>query len=761
MKITKAPPHLFVLSAMGAALLLLCDGAAAQVAAPDAAASASAGNAGAAPRLERVIITAQKREQVLQDVPLAVSEISGKKLESLQIDNIEQLRFVVPSFDSTAAGISVRGVGTASFSVSIEQSVSTVVDDVVLGRPEMSRGSFYDLARVEVLRGPQGMLFGKNASAGLVSITTQQAKLGVNEGQAFASAGNGGYLDANATVNLALGESAALRVGGYHNSLDGVIINRPDGRRLNGNQEDGTRLRFTWAPHPDVRVHLGADYNVQDTSGLWVPFKTNPTGAQQIGLAACGITASSENRETCLDGPAETNIRNEGVTARVDWTLGNFTVTSVTAQRKNDYHDNRDSDSLPVNILNLNSNDQAMKQFSQELRLGFDGSGSLRATGGLYFFKLDNLQQTVQGGTLGLAPVPVFNSTINSDVGSRSTAVFGQAEYDITPKLTAILGARRTRDELTMEFDQRAAPGSVPFQAVVKRSDATSASSTSWRLGAMYRLMPDLMVYAMASRGYKGPGFNQTAVANATTSQLVNPEVPSNFELGMRGTFLDGRLQANVTAFQQNFKGYQAQVLDTSVFPAAIRTVNAGQLDTRGLEADITAVLPQRVLLTAAVAYLDANYKDFGQIACYPGQTVAEGCLALAPGFSFFNPTGSTLAGVSRWRATLGASHQRQITAALTAYLAADFSWRSSFNTSATRDPNTVIEAYGLVNASVGIGAANDAWRLTLWGKNLADKNYAASIFGSPFGDRRGGDYAHVPTIDSARRLGVSLNLRF
>lgn len=735
---------------------------AALLAAPTPLLAQGSGNPQAAPLVvERVIVSAQKRDEVLQDVPLAVSEISGRKLDALQIDRIEQLRLVVPSFDAGAFGTTVRGVGTSTFSVSIEQSVSTVIDDIVLGRPEMALGSFYDLARVEVLRGPQGMLFGKNASAGLVSITTQQPRLDRVEVLAQFAAGDGGQLDSNATLNLPLGERAALRVGGYVNKFDPLIRNRPDGRGFNGNDEYGARLRLAWNPLADLRLRLGLDGTRQDSGGMWTAYKTNPAGTIHARLAACGITAGPDLRESCVDGPVYKRVDNEGAHLRADWQLGDYTLTSISGVRRNQSVEDRDSDSINVNVLNRNFARIRTKNSSQELRLASPDEGRVRWQAGLFWYDLDIVQRTDQVGTLGLAPAPIFNSTVDSDIRSVSTAVFGQADIEITPRLTAILGARHTRDEVAMDFAQFAQPGFTPFLPVVRRSDTTQAESTSWRVGAKFQIEPAHMVYATVSRGYKGPGFNQTAVSNATVDQSVRPEVPTNIELGLRSSFLKGALVTNLTLFDQTFDDYQAQVLDTSIFPAVVRTVNAGKLKSRGLEADIQAVLPHHVVLTAALAYLDAKYQDFGLIACWPGQTAEQGCRTLAPGANFFDPSGQRLANAARVRATVTAYHQRTLGAGLVGFVQADASYRSVVNTTATGDPNAVIPAYTLYNASLGLAAADERWRLTLWVRNLADERYVAGIFGAPFGARAGGDYSQVPSLDARRRVGVSLGLRF
>lgn len=715
---------------------------------------------------DEIVVTAQRREQDLQDVPVAVSAISGDTLEALNVDGPGQLASLVPSFDSNAFGVSIRGVGTSTFSTSIELSVSTVVDEVVLGRPEMARGAYYDLERIEVLRGPQGMLFGKNASAGVVSLVTHNANPEAIEFLGNFSVGEEGYEDHNVTLNLPIQPNAAIRVGAYTNRYDGPIENVPDGREFNGNEEWGARARFLWDITPSLTFRLNADYTEQDNPGMWTPYLTRPAGAQQIGLATiCGITASASNRQTCIDGANENLTQTEALSGYFDWELGGgYTLSSITAGRRADFYQDRDSDSLPVNILNTNINETELNQFSQEFRLTSPEENRLRYTLGLYYFELENIQLTDQRGTLGfpLPPGLLLNNTVNSTVENRSIAAFGQFEFDATDALTLIAGGRFTRDEVSLAFRQFARPGFLPFAANVNLNQSTEEDNFSWRLGAQYDLSDDVMVYAVASRGYKGPGFNQTAISNATTSQLVRPEIPTNYEIGLRSEFFEGALVANVTAFSQTFEDYQAQIVDRTVTPSVFRTVNAGELETIGVEADVTAILPPGIVLTASLAYLDATYGDFGEVSCFPGQTLAQGCvLVAAPATFAYDPSGDNLAGASEWRSTVTAYYERPLTASLEGFIRADYNWRSDFNLAATGDPTTVVEAYGVLNGSVGIMDADGGWRLSLWGRNLTDEDYPFSIFNTPFGSNLGGDYSQVPTLENSRRYGVALSVRY
>jgi iron complex outermembrane receptor protein len=709
--------------------------------------------------ITEVVVTAQKREEKLQDVPVAVSVVGETELQRRNIGNIDQLKLVVPSFEATSFGVSVRGVGTSTFSTSIEPTVSTVLDGVVLGRPEMALGSFYDVARVEILRGPQGMLFGKNASAGLVSITTNAPKLGVAQAFTNINLGQDGYNKSDATVNLPIGQTAALRVGAFVNELDGVLHNKKDGRRFNGNDEWGARAKLLWRPTDTLDVLITADYAKQDQSVTWSPYAVNPAGALAFVYAGCGVKASPDNTDLCIDGPQYKDRENYGFTAQLDWSLpGGQTLTSITAGRRAFDFSNGDSDSLPINILNNNVSNQDLRQVSQELRLASATGGKLDYVAGLYYYRQKTDQVTDQTGTFGVFPQPVVNSTINSLVDATSYAAFGQLHYQLNDKLALIGGARLTHDKVSLDFRQFTRSGFFGINPTVTFDDTAKETNLSWRLGTQYQFADRTMGYATVSRGYKGPGFNQTGVSNATTSQAVGPEIPTSYELGVKTTLLGGLAVLNVAAFSTRFEDYQAQTVDFTLTPAAFRTINAGDLKTKGIEADLTAILAPGLMVTAAAAYIDAQYGKFAPISCDPLVT-PSGCVLIAPGLYGYDASGKSLSGVSKWKTSLAAIYEHPIGHGLELAASADYGWRDGYNASATGDPNTLIDSYGILGATIGIGAQNDRWKLAVWGKNLTDKRFPSALFGTPFGGK--GDYSQVLTGDAFRRYGMTLNLRY
>lgn len=725
-----------------------------------------------------VVVTAQKREERLQDVPVAVSVASGDQLERQNIANIDQLKLIVPSFESTSFGVSIRGVGTATFSTSIEPTVSTVIDGVVLGRPEMALGSFYDIERVEVLRGPQGMLFGKNASSGLVSLVTKNPKIGDFQALGNFNLGEEGYNKSDATVNIPLGDSVALRIGGFVNKLDGQIHNKFDGREFNGNDEWGGRAKLLWRPTDSVDVLLSADYAKQDQSITWSPYKAVPGGTTETVLAACGVVASPDNTDLCIDGPQYKDRENYGFSAQVNWDIGGgFTFTSITAGRRAFDYSGGDSDSRPTNILNTNQSDQDIKQFSQELRIASPTGEKIEYVAGLYYFRMITDQTTTQTGTFNVPFVPpILNQTIDNHVVTESRALFGQATFNATEQLRFIFGGRFTRDNISLDFKQYALPGMIMLGTPVTLTDTIEEDNFSWRLGVQYDLTPVTMTYATVSRGYKGPGFNQTGVSSPTISQRVGPEYPTSYEIGLKTVLPGGKSILNVAIFDTKFEDYQAQTLDYSLAPAppTFRTINGGDLKTRGFEVDLTAAPIEGLLLTAAATWLDAKYGNFGYIGCYPGQTPATGCEVLVPAVpnplspflpplvaevTGYNPSGKPLAGAPEWKVALSGRYQRPITENFEGFVQADYSWRSDVNANAAGDPATEIKAYGILSGSVGVETSDGRVRFSVWGKNLTDERFPSALFGTVFGTP--GDYSQVLTGDAFRRFGVALNVRY
>ncbi|MBO9708248.1 MAG: TonB-dependent receptor [Caulobacter sp.] len=749
--------------------------------------------AGPVVTVEEIMVTAQKRAENVQDVPLAITAARGETLAAMNVTQPQQLSLIDPSvrfkqsLSSSASGLTIRGVGTSSFSAGIEQSISTVVDGVVLADPS-SLATLADIERVEILRGPQGMLFGKNASAGLVHFITTRPKLNENSGQLHVQYGERGEEVLQAIGNVALGDNLALRLVATHNARDGLIRNVAKDGVLTDPQDVSTlALKLLWRPRDDLTVYFSADRTENDAfccSSTWR--KVTPGYAPAVTNARYGIVAGPKNLLVAANGPSQGKSTAQGGTLQVDYDLGELTLTSISAYRSVKREAYYDGDLTPVSYVDVNGGAGKTDWLSQELRLTSPIGERFDYVAGLYLYHSKASSLIRQRGQLSWivpasngAVVPVvpgaplgtiFETSTVNDVNSTSYAGFGQVAFHITPKLDLIAGARVTRDELSLDYHRAPTPGTVyiPGSVTVNLHQEVSNTNLSWRIGPRYNFSDDVMVYATVSRGYKGPGFSGLSAANSLADQRVQPEIPTSYELGVKAAFLDRRLILNADIYSTTVKNFQAQVSDLTSATYSSRITNAGEIKTRGVEANLVARPMTGLNITAGVAYTHARYADFNGVQCYFGQPkVAQGGPCTAPPSNpasldgFFNAKGLSLAGVPDWVYGVSAVYERPLTTGLQGFVQANWNWQSDINYSISGDPGTIQKAYGLLGGRLGVSAPDKAWSVALYASNLLDKRYAAQITPSPVTALNPGGYVQYFSPDSVRRVGISLDLAF
>ena len=771
-------------ASFGAAVLFTAGGAVAQARGPDA---------GQVVSIDEIVVTAQKRAENVQDVPLAITAVRGEALAAMNITQPQQLSLIDPSvrfkqsLSSSASGLTIRGVGTSSFSAGIEQSISTVVDGVVLADPA-SLATLADIERVEILRGPQGMLFGKNASAGLVHFITNRPKLGDDSGQLHAQFGERGEQILQAIGNLALGDTAALRLVATHNERDGLIRNVAKNNVETDPQDvSSLTLKFLWRPRDDLTVYASADRTDNHAfccSSTWR--KVTPGYAPAVTNAQYGIVAGPNNLQVAANGPSEGKSTAQGASVQVDYDLGGPSLTSISAYRSVKREAFYDGDLTPVSYVDINGGAGKTDWLSQELRLTSPVGKRFDYVAGLYLYHSKASSLIRQRGQLSWivpasngAVIPVipgaplgtiFETSTFNDINSTSFAGFGQGDLHITSKLDLIAGARLTRDELTLDYHRAPTPGAVyiPGSVTLDLHQAVNNTNFSWRVGPRYNVNDDVMVYATVSRGYKGPGFSGLSAANATADQRVQPEIPTSYEAGVKAAFLDRRLILNADVYSTTIKDFQAQVSDLTSATYSSRITNAGKIKTRGLEANLMARPTADLTLTAGGAYTHARYADFNGVQCYFGQPkIAQGGPCSAPPASptsldgFFNAKGLSIAGVPEWVYGASLVYDRPLTKDLRGFFQANWNWQSDINYAISGDPGTIQKAYGLLGGRLGVSAPDKAWSLALYASNLLDKRYAAQITPSPVTALNPGGYVQYFSPDSVRRVGVSLDVAF
>ena len=728
-----------------------------------------------------IIVTAQKREERLRDVPLAVSAYSGATLAAQQITTATDLRLLSPSLNFTPSanargeGFTLRGVGTSIFSDTVEQSVGVVVDGVVLGRSGQATTDLVDIERVEVLRGPQGLLFGKNASAGVISITTRRPQLDETTLELFGSYATLNEIKAQAVGNVPISDTLAVRVAYSRTTADGTIYNRQRNEDVNNRNEQIARAKLLFAPSDDFSVLLIGDVQRRRTDCCaWTARSAPPTTAFGALNAAAGIIPSVGNREIAAGARFFQNADGEGVSGQLDWDFGFASLTSITAYRHWRNRDNNDPDLLPINVLDINTGDSNLRQFSEEIRLASPGGGVFEWVAGLFYYHQKNRTIGEQTGTLGLGPPALpagarLGTVLDTETTNESKAAFGQVTLRPLPGLKLIAGARYTEETVDLRFTQSkaaAAVATIPGRFTGSFVGRADAEDLSWRGTIQFDISDQMMVYVTAAEGFKGPGINTLGVSTSVT-EVIQPEIPRTYEIGTRANFLDNRLTLAVAAFKTTYRNFQAQVFDQNVTPGRFRVTNAGELDTKGVEVEIGMRPADGLNFSLNGAYIDAIYSDFKNISCFTGQpilplgtarTSPRQCILIAPGTAVTEGTGNRLNNSPEFTINANGRYERDF-GGLKGFIQANYQLRSDTSFSAAGDPNLIQDGYGVLNGSIGLAAADERWMVTVFAKNLFDDFYATNIISQPVLNAVG-VYSQFFVPESRRLVGVALNLR-
>lgn len=775
---------------MGTSVLAWAGGAQAQTTPPPEAPVATP-QADTTPAEGDIVVTAQRRTENLRDVPIAITVVNGRSLRETGANQLADITQRAPSLNFTATpgvpNFAIRGVGTNSFDYGIESAVGIAVDDVNITLPRyVPLNSLADVERVEVLRGPQGLLFGKNTTAGLISITTARPELGTWSSSGRVQAGSRDQVQSQAVVNVPIGDTAALRVvGGYQ-------YQKPSTQLVGPGRLDPVRRWFgtgklLWKPTD--RLSLYAIVDNQNNSGIEaystirkfggndptpIPAAFRPLAPANFVFAqnsALGVVASPTNNKTAI---GSTNVvRDEksfGAQLAVNYDAGPVAITSVTAYRNLKARANNDVDQTPVPFFDTNIANSQSYQLSEELRIANAERGAIDYTAGLYFFRQHIDAQILQDGTFGIFPAsfPVRLSPVNGqsnfDYTTKSYAGFAQLTFNLTSQLRLIAGGRYTHDEIDSTTTVTAVPGVCNLVTFLLSGGqrcigalaapitvARDADGFSGRAGIEYALAPTANLYATYTRGYKGPAVSSAA----GVAFNVNPEKVDAYEIGAKFDALDRKLSLNIAGFVNYFRDFQAQVFDPSLNGGlgSFRTGNASALKTRGVEAEAILRPVRGITLNGGVTYLDATYGNYN-VACYFGQTAAQGCSLAGPSF---NATGTPLVGASKWTTSLAASIDQPIGNDLKVFVTADWRYRSRFYY-AINDPNTIQPGYSLVNGTIGIGDIGDHARFSVFVRNLFDKRYAAAIYPGNFS---AGQYVQTLPDNAFRRIGGAFEWHF
>lgn len=727
-------------------------------------------------QLETVTVTTRRREESSQDVPTPMSVVSGTTLETQRVYRIQDLQQLVPSVNvaymhARQSSVSIRGLGNNPASDGLEGSVGLYIDNVYLGRPGMAVFDLMDIEQLEVLRGPQGTLFGKNTTAGVINISTRAPSF-TPERSIETSVGEDGYFQTKGTLSGPLNDQLAGRISAYRTRSDGDIKNEFNGHDLNGGSRDGFRAQLLFKPNENFNLRWIGDYNEEDSSaGTRVLYNTGPTingvNLYSARAAAAGATlVNGSHRKVNLDNDQHVTVHQGGTSVEANWTLpSDFTLTSVSSYRFWNFTP-RNDDGLNVPATYNAGVSVEDKQYSQEFRLASPKGEFFDYVLGAYYFgsDLDNKsfayygpQADIWNGTPRGALANV-NSVGRGHIKTDSFALFAQGTWHLTPRLDFTAGVRGTYEEKNAWVNRDAPVGgaAVTGAAATARRGRTGAydsgdlnqysSSPSGLLNLSYRFTDDLLGYATLSHGEKSGGVN-LVVGSAPTagadSLLIGTERANNAELGFKSTLWDRRLQLNANVFWTQVNAYQTNAYD-DVNRVQYLT-NAGSVRSRGVEFESTVIPLRGLTLNFNGSYNDVSYLSYKDAPCPPEVSQAPGAPASC------DLSGHQVVGASKWIGNANGKYEWNLDNGLQPYVTGSYAFRSKAVGTVEDSDYGQIPSYAVVNLSTGLrGDFNQGqWDISLWLKNAVDKTYYTTLW-------TGGNGGYEGLLGTPRTLGVT-----
>ena len=685
--------------------------------------------------LDEVIVTAQRREQSLQDVPIAITAFNAETLERTAATGIQDIAAKAPGVTLTQFNIGepqlyIRGVGSSSDSAASDPSIGVSIDEVSIGRSGASALAFLDIERVEVLRGPQGTLYGRNASGGALNIYTRKPVF-QNTGSLTARIGSFDEYGLEGVVNRQLDDETAIRFAARYNTNDGYAENVPTGRGLEGGTSLGARVSVL-KEAGEWSLLLSGDYSKDDMDGhARIPVTTSATAPAFVTLI--NTLRTGLDRRQSFSSPDNYQDRtNFGVTARVEHSGQAFDFVSLTSFRDNDYSWRDNLGGLPFPAFPLEVDDRASekaRQFSQEFRLASKPGSDINWVAGAYVFQEDILrsERFIVNTALPIAP-PSFggDTTFIQDATNRSFAVFGQANIPFADIWELTLGARWTHDkreihQIAIDNEGGAnpppgiplGPGGAPYNV----SGDESFSEPSWKIALAVEPVNNVRLYASYDRGYKAGAFPSTAQSGAQALTPLASELLDNYEIGVKSTLM-GRLRFNAAAFKLEYTDLQVYEL----LGLALVTSNA-QAEVDGFEIETALAITNNLTIGGSYTSLDAKFTS----------NAASGALVLP-----YN--GNTLPRSPDSQYTLYIDSEWDVAGGVLA-ARADYQWTDAFYFDPSNNPEVLSPEHELVSAFLSWESPSGL-KISAYGKNLTDTEYQThiiknvgvgfSVFGAP-----------------------------
>ena len=691
-------------------------------------------------QIEDVIVTARRTEESLQRTPLAVSAFSGESLERQGVMQTTDLQGSVPNLNivqgrgsSNATNIYIRGVGQPDALQTFDPAVGVYVDDVYYSRIRGTQFDLLDLERVEVLRGPQGTLYGKNTIGGALKLVSRRP------GQEFRARGSVAYgdydlIDVQAAVSGPVSDTLALGLSALHSERGGYVTDPATGAEYNDKNSTAVRAALAWDPVSNIRVDLNADY-ARDDAGLSVGQAQNTlTNLFGVPLVVLPATAPEYNFQTRTTPglPNETRLETWGSALRVSWQLSDsLSLKSITSYRELNTDDYIDFDATELEIADaLVAVDQ--NQVSQELQLTYD-SGPITAVGGLYYLKEevsshqesydDDLTSNLVFPLLGLNGDYTFTRFIDDALETTSKAAYGNLTYQVTDALRLSGGVRYTKEEKDYTRQTNVVSNAPALVSAYGFAPPVGEyEDTSIMISADYQLTDDVMAYARYSQGFKSGGYNGRANTPAESTEY-RPETADSYEIGVKSSAWDNRVRFNIAVFQTKYEDFQARVSGLSTDPitglplAGLSVINAGALDLFGWEVEAAVNPIANLTLDAQIGYLDATYDEFDDARF----------IATNGSRAFQDPAFSP-----KWTARYGGQYVFDLAGGSDITLGAAAKFRSrmalavdnTLTNSFVELPSMYQDSYWLYDARLVWNDASGRYSVGAYGQNLSDEVY-------------------------------------
>ncbi|MDB3923420.1 TonB-dependent receptor [Luminiphilus sp.] len=700
--------------------------------------------------LEEVVVTAQKRAESVQDVPIAISAFSGDFVQESDITDVGDLTYYAPglngdAYSNTESVFTIRGIGTAAFGITVDSSVGIFIDGIALGRPAIAGSSFFDVERVEVLNGPQGTLFGRNTSAGAISVITRKPDQDGNSLDVLVGTGDIGQKNVEAAGNWAATDRLAFRLAVRKEERDGSFKSEVTGRELNNVD--------------DTNVRLGASFDWTDSLAMNVNVeKGESNGSYAVGYVTPEAVEAFDtfplySGKSASDYKGKNGYDYTRATMHFNWDINeSLSLVSNTGYYDNDYNFGVDADAFNYPLVNLEE-PQNMEQWSQEFRLNgsadkfdwFVGVSAFKedmdaATRYIYEENLliDLLVAPGLCADLAASGLECQTEALEdtfADTQNTSYAVYGDIAWNFSDNMTLTVGGRYSSDEKDFSYVSYVSDGVIPILLTCDPADTINCKNPvpdnffkagttgklkaddSWssfdpRVVSDYRINDDVMVYASYASGFKSGGFNQgpdlllgqldLAAGDQQKVSSFDEETNDSFEAGMKGVFWDGRARLNVAAFYSEYSGLQIENTSNLVF--AIE--NAADATSQGIELGGQILLTDNFELRGNYTYMDASF-DSGMAA---GEDISGNYLGRAPEHS----------------GALSASYSIDLSNAGELSFRGDYAFVGEQYFDANNRFSQ--DSYGLFGARASWRSADQRWSVAVIGANLSNEEYTHNI---------------------------------